>query len=54
VPFVSHAVVTAAGAVGGMQFEAPIQWSGDDAELAVVVEDLGSGAWGGTVSTLGD
>ena len=54
VPFVSHSVVTAAGAVGGMQFEAPIQWSGDDAELAVVVEDMGSGAWGGTVSTLGD
>jgi hypothetical protein len=51
-PFVSHSVVTAAGAVGGMQFEAPIQWSGDDAELAVVVEDLGSGAWGGTVSRL--
>lgn len=53
-PFVSHSVVTAAGAVGGMQFEAPIQWSGDDAELAVVVEDMGSGAWGGTVSRLGD
>ncbi len=52
VPFVSHSVVTATGAVGGMQFEAPIQWSGDDAELAVVVEDLGSGAWGGTVSRL--
>jgi hypothetical protein len=51
-PFVSHSVVTAAGAVGGMQFEAPIQWSGDDAELAVVVEDLGSGAWGGTVTSL--
>ncbi len=54
VPFVSHSVVTAAGAVGGMQFEAPLQWSGDDAELAVVVEDLGSGAWGGTVSRLGE
>jgi hypothetical protein len=54
VPFVSHSVATAKGAVGGFQFEAPIQWSGDDAELAVVVEDLGSGAWGGTVTTLGD
>ncbi|MDX2437904.1 MAG: hypothetical protein QNL88_12730, partial [Acidobacteriota bacterium] len=54
VPFVSHSVVTAKGAVGGMQFEAPIQWTGDDSELAVVVEDLGSGAWGGTVSSLGD
>lgn len=52
-PFVSHSVVTAHGAVGGMQFEAPIHWSGDDAELAVVVEDLASGAWGGTVSKLG-
>jgi hypothetical protein len=54
VPFVSHSVVTATGAAGGFQFEAPIQWSGDDAELAVVVEDLGSGAWGGTVSRLGE
>jgi hypothetical protein len=52
VPFVSHSVVTAKGAAEGFQFEAPIQWSGDDAELAVVVEDLGSGAWGGTVSRL--
>ncbi len=54
VPFVSHSVVTAKGAVRGMQFDAPIQWTGDDSELAVVVEDLASGAWGGTVSKLGD
>ncbi len=54
VPFVSHSVVTAKSSVEGMQFNAPIQWTGDDAELAVVVEDLGSGAWGGTVSRLGE
>ena len=54
VPFVHHSVAMAAGALGGFQFEAPIQWSGRDAELAVVVEDLGSGAWGGAVSTLED
>jgi len=53
VPFVSHSVVTAEGAVGGFRFEAPIQWTGENAELAVVVEDLASGAWGGTVSRLG-
>lgn len=53
-PFVHHSVATAAGALDGMQFDAPIQWSGRDAELAVVVEDLGSGAWGGAVSKLED
>ena len=53
-PFVHHEVVTAMGAVGGMEFDAPIQWTGEDAELAVVVEDLASGAWGGIVSRLGD
>jgi hypothetical protein len=52
-PFVHHEVVTAVGAVGGMEYSAPIQWTGKEAELAVVVEDLASGAWGGTVSKLG-
>jgi hypothetical protein len=51
-PFVHHEVATAVGAVGGMQYDVPIQWSGRNAELAVVVEDLGSGAWGGTVIPL--
>jgi len=54
-PYIHHRLGTAAGALGGMYFEMPIEWSKEDpAEVAVVVEDLGSGAWGGTVSRLGD
>jgi hypothetical protein len=54
-PFFHHQLGTAVGAVGGMHFEMPIEWSMKDAaDLAVVVEDLGSGAWGGAVSRLGE
>ena len=53
-PFIHHQLGTAVGALDGMHFEMPIEWkTKDPAELAVIVEDLGSGAWGGTVSRLG-
>jgi hypothetical protein len=54
-PYIHHQLGTAVGVLGGMQFEMPIEWASKDAaELAVIVEDLGSGAWGGTVSRLGE
>jgi len=54
-PYIHHQLGTAVGALGGMHFEMPIEWAEKDpAEMAVIVEDLGSGAWGGTVSQIGD
>ena len=54
-PYIHHQLGTAVGGLGGMHFEMPIEWTQKDpAEMAVIVEDLGSGAWGGTVSTLGE
>jgi hypothetical protein len=36
-----------------MRFEVPIQWKKKEpSDVAVVVEDLGSSAWGGTVQEL--
>jgi hypothetical protein len=51
-PFVHHHLASAAGVVGGMHYDVPIEWSKGQATLAVVVEDLSSGAWGGAVSKL--
>lgn len=48
-PFIHHQLETAVGRLGGMRFDVPIRWSKTPVALAVVVEDLGSGAWGGAV-----
>jgi len=54
-PYIHHQLGTAVGALGGMFFEMPIEWTQKDpAEMAVIVEDLGSGAWGGILSKLGE
>ena len=50
---VAHQLATADGAVEGFLFEVPLEWTKKTpSEVAVVVEDLGSGAWGGTVQEL--
>ena len=50
---VAHQLATVDGAVGGFLFEAPLEWTKKTpSEVAVVVEDLGSGAWGGNVFEL--
>jgi hypothetical protein len=50
---IHHQLVTAVGAVGGMRYEVPVQWrKKEPSDVAVVVEDLGSSAWGGTVEEL--
>jgi hypothetical protein len=52
-PSTSHQLATAVGAVAGMRYEVPIRWTKKDlSQVAVVVEDLGSGAWGGAVEEL--
>ena len=52
---IHHQLATAVGAVGGMRYEVPIQWKKKEpSDVAVVVEDLGSSAWGGTVEALRD
>ncbi len=52
-PSIHHQLTTAVGAVGGMRYEVPIQWKKKEpSDVAVVVEDLGSSAWGGTVEEL--
>jgi hypothetical protein len=51
-PFVLHRVETVDGVVGTWRYRVPLEWPQGSAVLAVVVEDLGSGAWGGTVTEL--
>ncbi len=51
-PFVLHRVETVVGEVGTWKYGVPLQWPQGKATLAVVVEDLGSGAWGGTVTEI--
>jgi len=52
---IHHQLATAVGVVGGMRYEVPIQWKKKEpSDVAVVVEDLGSSAWGGTVEALRD
>ncbi len=52
---VAHQLATVDGAVGGFLFEAPLEWTKTaPSEVAIVVEDLGSGAWGGNVLELGN
>ncbi len=51
-PFVLHRMETVDGVVDAWGYEVPLQWPKGPATLAVVVEDLGSGAWGGAVREL--
>ena len=51
-PFVLHRVETVDGVVDTWKYSVPLEWPQGSAILAVVVEDLGSGAWGGTVTEL--
>ena len=51
-PFVLHRVEIVEGVVGTWRYGVPLEWPRGEASLAVVVEDLGSGAWGGTVTQL--
>lgn len=51
-PVIHHELENAAGALGGMYFDFPIEWSTPPETLAVIVEDLDSGAWGGWASDL--
>ncbi|MCG6963354.1 MAG: DUF3631 domain-containing protein, partial [Acidobacteria bacterium] len=49
-PFFLHRLVTANDPQ--LRYEAPLQWPAGQAQLAVTAEDLGTGAWGGTVQEL--
>ena len=51
-PFILHRTETIDGGVGSWRYTVPLRWPPGDARLAVVVEDLGSGAWGGVVQAL--
>jgi len=51
-PFVMHRVETIDGVVGSWRYRVPLEWPQGKATVAVVVEDLGSGAWGGAVTEL--
>lgn len=51
-PFVLHRVETVDGVVDTWRYGVPLEWPQGPAALAVVVEDLGTGAWGGTVTRL--
>jgi hypothetical protein len=51
-PFVLNRVETLQGVVETWEYRVPLQWPQGPATLAVVVEDLGSGAWGGAVTQL--
>jgi hypothetical protein len=51
-PFVLHRVETVDGVVDTWRYGVPLEWPQGPAALAVVVEDLGTGAWGGTVTRM--
>ncbi len=51
-PFVLHRVETVDGVVGTWRYRVPLEWPQGKATVAVVVEDLGSGAWGGAITQL--
>ena len=50
--FVLHRVETVDGVAPSWGYRVPLQWPEGPAVLAVAVEDLGSGAWGGAVTEL--
>ena len=47
IAFMHHTVEQVTGPVVGWRYAFPLQWPTGSAELAVIVEDLESGAWGG-------
>jgi hypothetical protein len=51
-PFVLHRTETVDGVVPVWSYRVPLQWPEGPATIAVLVEDLGSGAWGGAVGDL--
>jgi len=51
-PSFHHQMQAVVGRVAGMELVVPIQWSQAPRTLAVVVEDLASGVWGGAVTSL--
>ena len=51
-PFVMHRVETVDGVVDTWKYRVPLEWPKGKATLAVVVEDLGTGMWGGAVTEL--
>jgi len=50
--FVIHRLEMLTGTPTGWRYMMPLQWPAGPAELAVVVEDLASGFWGGAVQAL--
>ncbi len=50
--FILHRTETIDGGFRSWRYTVPLRWPPGDARLAVVVEDLGSGAWGGAVRAL--
>jgi hypothetical protein len=53
-PFILHRVETLDGVVSTWGYRVPLQWPRGSARLAAVVEDLGTGAWGGAAHELGN
>lgn len=53
-PFITHRVESLDGMVDSWRYRVPVQWPRGAARLAVVVEDLGTGAWGGVADRLGE
>ncbi len=51
-PFILHRTETIDGGAGSWRYTVPLRWPAGGGRLAVVVEDLGSGAWGGAVREL--
>jgi hypothetical protein len=51
-PFIVHRSETVNGVVDEWSYRVPLQWPGDSARLAIMVEDLGTGAWGGAVQNI--
>jgi hypothetical protein len=51
-PFVIHRVETVDGVADTWKYRVPLEWPRGDATLAVVMEDLGTGIWGGAVTEL--
>jgi len=50
--FILHRMETVDGVVDSWGYRVPLRWPAGPARLAVVVEDLGTGAWGGVTQDL--
>ena len=51
-PFVLHRTETVDGVVAALGDRVPLRWPEGPATIAVVVEDLGSSAWGGAIGDM--